>query len=266
MQAATGTGAYETQVYLSTQTPPAAIVPQQDYYAFDLVAGQTAGLVLTGSVSGQLQLTLEDSTGQLLASGSGGATNYTTALNDFVAPVSGTYYVAVSGDYNNPYSLLVLRDAAFDSEPHDTSATAQDLGTHSTVLGYLGDDQADWYRFEVAAGATLTLSTTTPAGGPLAFVNTLNPQLELYDPTGTLVASDQDSAPDGQNATLTYTATTAGTYQLKISGQNHSSGEYIAKIGGASEIAPAFAVSNVFASRGSAGDIVSNSNHSGIQQ
>ena len=65
----------------------------------------------------------------------------------------------------------------------------------------------DYYSVAVQAGDTLTISTATPAGGTNQFVNALDPYLELYDPTGTRVALDDNSAPDHRNARITYSAT-----------------------------------------------------------
>src|SRR5439155_425649 len=44
----------------------------------------------------------------------------------------------------------------------------------------------DWYAIDLpSTGNTVRLETSTPADGPNQFVNTLNPHIELYDPTGT---------------------------------------------------------------------------------
>ena len=56
----------------------------------------------------------------------------------------------------------------------------------------------DYYNVGVQAGDTLTIATTTPAGDSNEFVNTLDPYLELYDPAGTRVAWDDNSAPDSR--------------------------------------------------------------------
>ena len=47
------------------------------------------------------------------------------------------------------------------------------------------------------------------------FVNTLDPQIELIDPDGSSVASDDDSASDGRNAQLRYAAEQTGTYLVR---------------------------------------------------
>jgi methionine-rich copper-binding protein CopC len=47
-------------------------------------------------------------------------------------------------------------------------------------------------------------------------VNDLDPILELYDPTGTLVASNNDGAGDGHNALITYTTAATGDYRVRV--------------------------------------------------
>ena len=91
----------------------------------------------------------------------------------------------------------------------------------------------DCYSISVQAGDTLTLSTATPAAGPNEFVNPLDPALELYDPSGTRVAWDNDSAPDSRNAQLTYTATQSGNYVVRVSGEQETLGEYVLNVTGA---------------------------------
>ena len=92
---------------------------------------------------------------------------------------------------------------------------------------------SDWYSIAVQAGDSLTISTATPAGGPNEFVNALDPALELYDPSGTRVAWDNDSAPDLRNAQIAYTATQSGNYVVRVSGEQNTLGEYVLTVTGA---------------------------------
>ena len=96
-----------------------------------------------------------------------------------------------------------------------------DLGLPGNFL-LRADGQApvdtDWYSISVQAGNQLTISTATPAGGPQEFVNSLDPYIELYDPAGTLVAWDDNSASDLKNAQITYTAAMTGNYTVRVLG------------------------------------------------
>ena len=92
-------------------------------------------------------------------------------------------------------------------------------------------DVTPW-RFN--AGDLLTIETATPADGTGEFVNTFDPVIELVDPTGTMVAGDDDSASDGRNARLTHTATMPGVYTIRVgSAAGSAGGTYVLSVSGA---------------------------------
>src|SRR6516164_550727 len=151
--------------------------------------------------------------------------------------------MAVLGDFDgNEYSLVVTRNANFELESNDTAATAQPLGGTGVVLGAIGNGVAasdgDWYSFSVNAGDNLVLDTTTPSDGPGEFLNTLNPHIELYDPSANLVASGTALA-DGRNESLSYTALVSGTYLGRVTGESNTIGEYVLQVQGATASSPA---------------------------
>jgi Bacterial Ig domain len=121
----------------------APIADTADYYAFDLVAGQSATFAVTGQLPGNLQLELRRTATdpppveEILATGDASATNATKIITSYTAPADGTFYARISGDGNIPYSLVVTRNAAFDAEPNNTPATAQDLTGQQGVFGDL---------------------------------------------------------------------------------------------------------------------------------
>ncbi len=98
----------------------------------------------------------------------------------------------------------------------------------------------DWFHFPVELGDALTIETFTPFAGPNEVVNFMDPNLELYAPDGTPVAADDNSVGDGLNASLTYVATQAGEYRLRVGGTNDSQGTYYLSVDGstAPEAAP----------------------------
>ncbi|MEM7394640.1 MAG: hypothetical protein AAF492_20075, partial [Verrucomicrobiota bacterium] len=59
------------------------------------------------------------------------------------------------------------------------------------------------------------------------FDNHLDPAVELYDPTGSLIVRDDNSGPGGTNAMLTHTSTLAGVYSVRLFGTNNSKGEVV---------------------------------------
>jgi len=212
-----------------------------DHYQFSLNAGESTALALARSGGGEISLELLDSAGNVLTSGQA-VDNVDRLINDFVAPTTGTYYVRITSSVVQ-YSLAVTREAVFDSEANDALASSQDLGVAGTALGAI-DTSDDFYHFEVNAGDLLTLSTATPADGPFEFSNTLDPALELYDPTGTPVATDSGSAADGQNALLVHSAGLSGTYTVRILAEAATTGEYALDVSGQTGSAAEFEVTS----------------------
>ena len=47
--------------------------------------------------------------------------------------------------------------------------------------------------------------------------HTLNPALDVLNASGTVLASNDNGAPDGRNSQLTFTAPSAGNYIIKVS-------------------------------------------------
>ncbi len=90
----------------------------------------------------------------------------------------------------------------------------------------------DYYSISVNAGDSLVITTSTPGDGAGEFVNTLDPAIELIDPNGDSVGSDDDGAADGRNAQLSYTALLSGTYLVRVSGAKQTQGEYVLTVSG----------------------------------
>jgi hypothetical protein len=206
-----GSGTYTSNLYLTSSFVPNTPTPASDLYSFTLDAGQQASLILHNPGAGSVSLELEDPSGASIASATATSTPGQQAIATFTAPAAGTYYAQVSGDRFQDYTLLVTRDSAFDLNNNDISSSAQPIGSAANVMGYAdGDD--DWYSLPISAGNTIQISASTP-GGP---DNTLQPVLELYDPSGALVASD---------ALITARALASGDYRIHLSGVG--SGEYL---------------------------------------
>jgi len=85
----------------------------------------------------------------------------------------------------------------------------------------------DYYSFSLAKDETVVLSTTTPDDATAQGINPLDPAIELYDPVGAVVATDFNSALDGKNTLLTYTAATAGVFTVRVLPETNTQGEYV---------------------------------------
>lgn len=88
-------------------------------------------------------------------------------------------------------------------------------------------DFIDVYEIDLQDGETIVFSTATPFDSPGSTpANTLDPRLEIRDSAGTPLADDDNSATDGRNAELSFTAPAAGTYQVAVAGVG-GIGEYV---------------------------------------
>jgi len=103
----------------------------------------------------------------------------------------------------------------------------------------LGPDE---YAVNLAAGDTVTISTATPSDQAGEFVNTLDPVIELRNPNRALVATDDNSGPDGRNALLSYTAYLTGTYAIRVVGAAETAGEYVLEVSGHTGPASSFEI------------------------
>jgi len=118
------------------------------------------------------------------------------------------------------------RAAVSEVEPNGSLASAQRLEPVSTLLSAafppagggalvtasLGIGDVDYYAFDLAAGELVTAAVVTDDEGALA-----DPTLALFDPTGALVASDDDSGP-GFLPALRLRAQAGGTWKVAVSG------------------------------------------------
>ncbi|HEY8668670.1 MAG TPA: M36 family metallopeptidase, partial [Tepidisphaeraceae bacterium] len=218
-----------------------------DLFAIALNGGDSLTAV-TKAVSGSIaDVYLLDSGGATLSYDTTGPSNVDRIISDFIAPAGGAYYLKVFGSTTSTYNLALTKNGEFDTESNDTTATApwvlskQSAGTQ-TAVGRIDTGNIDLYAVTLAAGAHLTAATSTPGDGAGEPLNAFNPRLRLLDSAGTMITSDDNSAADGRNAVLSYTAGTAGKYFVEVSSTTTSStlGDYVLTIGGASTALPPF--------------------------
>jgi Zn-dependent metalloprotease len=218
--ASSGTGSYTFEGLQSGIAPPTAPATP-DFFSVPLAAGQTFSVGLTGATSTTLQLL--DPAGTVLVTGVA-AGNYTTAA-EVTAGAAGVYFVRVADVYPAPYQLTVSPGAALDREANDTFGTAQPIAAQA--LGGLTAGDSDYYSVVVGPGGfRLRATTTTPGDGAGEFVNALDPVVEISNPSGVLIATDDNSAGDGRNARATSPTLAAGTYRVRVRTTGGTTGEY----------------------------------------
>jgi hypothetical protein len=111
-------------------SPP---VPTRDHYSFTLEAGDVATLAL--EAGGDATLELLGPTGTVLATGGTGPTNVDVVVRNAVAGTTGLYYARIGSAFASPYTLVVVRNAAFDLEGNDTFDAAQAIVGNRGALG-----------------------------------------------------------------------------------------------------------------------------------
>ncbi len=182
-----------------------------DWDFFKIVAspGDELAVALNGNTLADPLLRLFDSSGiQIAENDDSGTLDSLLVFSAF--PTQGEYYIVAD---------------SFSSEAGSYTMT---VTLETTSLLRSADD--DFFSFETQYGQPITLTTGTPKTGPNAAANDLNPAIELYDPTGALVASAFDNV-DGRNATLTHTPEYSGLYRARVVSES-GSGEYLLEVSG----------------------------------
>lgn len=109
------------------------------------------------------------------------------------------------------------------------------------VGGFEGTTAEDFHSIHARVGDTLGIETATPLDGQGNPFNILDPAIDLFDPTGTQVESDENGADDGRNASISYTALMDGEYHIRVRSENEM-GAYTLNIDGATGSSDQFQV------------------------
>jgi hypothetical protein len=129
------------------------------------------------------------------------------------------------------YSVSISGDAAIVG-----ACGNDDAGPESGSV-YLFAPAHDGFSVNVLEDDVVEITVTTPADGPGEPVNELEPAIELFDETGTLVADTW-----GGPASLIYTATSSGAYTIHVLAPIAIEGEYVLHVGGVTGPAAGFEV------------------------
>ena len=153
-----------TQIAFDTPPDPA------DWYRFDLKSGESATVALNVLGGNDAQVALVGSNGTTLALGSSDqADNVDQNISNFVATSTGTYYLKVSSDRGATYSLVVTRNADFDTEANDSIEKAQPIISPEAagarwVEGYLSASGGGSGSAVVGYYTDFNVYDTAPAG------------------------------------------------------------------------------------------------------
>ena len=218
--ASDGRGYDNIKISTTGDVPIASPLP--DYYELTLDADEYISITMTDPDDPGRAFWVTEPTGQLIPSSDISSTSGDAQLIDFKASTAGTYRIWVR-EGSDDYHLSVLRGGSLDiGDDNLLVSGAQRMDRTGAVVGAFNPLLVPkYYTLPVRAGDVLTFQTATPNDGASG-LNTLDPQLVLYDPDQIIVTSDDNSAPDGRNALFTYTALKDGAYTLRV---NPISGE-----------------------------------------
>ena len=218
----------------SNQSSPARFGPgdQEDWYAFDVEAGQAIRFWgYTSRVSG-IQGNLIGPSGRVLANNS--FWNENTA-HGTVAEESGTYYIQVQNESDAitpiSYELTVQVTDSDSFEPNDDLDAAAPVASGEQLRGTIAEgSESDWFAVDVSSGSTInaTLRTLTyDAGGPML---PRGISVDLFTSDGSRIGEvvDLDQPRTPSNVTNAYAERDkvgvvaeleeTGTYYVRVSG------------------------------------------------
>lgn len=200
----------------------AAISTSTDNDYFRIVTTGTTNNVFTlaGPSGVDYDMTIYNSGGTSIGTGTSGSANETVTLNNQAA---GTYYIRIYG-YNGANSATCYTITAtatpvstgcastYDVSTNGTSGGAATIPFNTDIKGLIspsGDN--DYYRFTITTGGTATITLSTlPA----------DYDMRLYSSNGTTqLAISQNGGTSNETITRTYTA---GTYYVRVYGYNNA--------------------------------------------
>ncbi len=212
-----------------------ADIKGRDWYEAVLDQRLPSTIAVTASEGANVRLRLFDSSGNQVAEGEAvdGTTSVIRNFRDTNARVGSQWYRVLVSGTGGAYTLT----AAVNADLEDATGL-QNIDGCGHVMGYLGSTQTgqefddegrpyDCFVLSASPGQTIVVATRTPRDSPGEFANTLDPSIELCDPSGNLVVSDNNRAEDGRNASLSYLVETEGSYTVIIRAAGGTSGEYL---------------------------------------
>ncbi len=230
-------------IYIANYAAASSSLP----YTFDLLPG-TPGVGFFTSLSGS-DINILDPASRLLTGPGGTLTNttmdggnssfhgYTTAnllpagAHTLLSTGVSTQIVALDYPLGQGHVLVQGTPVEYyNAGPHEIGAVFHPNWFNYGASFLAAEPEDDYYSITLAAGESVQLDTSTPGDQPNQLVNNLDPALDVFDSAGVKVASDDNGSADHRNASLSFTASVAGTYKVRVSGVAGSSGEYVLTI------------------------------------
>jgi YD repeat-containing protein len=176
-----------------------------DAYTYSAIAGDVVRVQMTRRAGvGNPYLELYGPTGNLIATDNDSA-GYPNAAFSAKLTNAGTYTVIARADDSFSASLAFDYTISLQKVNGECNSTVLACGQSLTnSVGVPGE--VDAYTYSATAGEVVRVQMTRKAGVG-------NPYLELYGPTGSLIATDNDSA-GYPNAAFSAKLTNAGTYTV----------------------------------------------------
>ena len=212
----------ETQATAATitsgATNSAAIGSTTDIDYYKIVTTGTSNNVfnLVGPSGVDYDLTIYNSAGTSIGSGTGSTATETVTLNNQAA---GTYFIKVIG-YNGANSatcytikatatLLTGCQSSYDVSTNGTTSGAATIPFNTNITGLISPSaDVDNYKFVISTAGTITITLGTLPG---------DYDLKLLNSAGTQVGISQNGSTTSE--TISYTAA-AGTYYAQVYGYN----------------------------------------------
>ena len=202
----------------------------KDWFAVELVAGNTYNFDLEGSVTGSG--TLDDPLLQLFSPASDfivqnddGGDGRNSRIEDYLAEQTGTHFLQAGGysDAAGTNTLRTTRVASGDDYA-DTSGTTGSVALGGTVTGSLeAEFDKDWFAVDLVAGGTYQFDLLGEDGGG----GTLpDPSLGLYNAAGDLLAENDDFGNGLDSRLSSFVAPSTGTYYLEAGAYSDETGTY----------------------------------------
>ncbi len=187
----------------------------QSLYTFSATAGQIIRVAMNSGIFDAYAIL--KGPGNTIVAQDDNSNGGTNALVTYTAAASGTYTIEATSNLSGATGAftvgLTTTNACGTSAISSGQTLSGTLSSSSCVSPHRSGSYAQLFTFTATAGQTIRLSLTSTAFDGYAF---------LLDPSGTVVAQDDDSG-GYPNPFISYTAATSGTYTFEAS--TYSAGE-----------------------------------------